>query len=96
VEIESFPTRGQVAAVDASMFPPVLMLRDANGSTAEYPMAGNVVITVIDADGTPRVLTPQQWQERIAGQVQRDKPYYETYDLTFVEETVVGVRLHGR
>jgi hypothetical protein len=89
-EIEAFPGFGFVHAVDASEFPNMAVvddaehltgaearaaleedfgpdggdlpngfyLRNTNPGLAEYPMAGNVVITVTDRDGTERVLTP--------------------------------------
>ncbi len=107
-DIEAFPNFGFVHAVDASEFPPMVIFDDAEfvpGDTpttwtshndtrglSEYPMAGNVVIMIVEADSSEQVVTPQQWEERISAQARSEAAFYEPYHFTFAEGTVVEVR----
>jgi hypothetical protein len=56
------------------------------------PMAGNVVIHVVAADGTATSVAPGQWAERVVVNADGEATWYEPYHLVIVDGTVVEVR----
>jgi hypothetical protein len=72
--------------------PEGVYIRNGAPNPTEYPTVGNVVITIVEADGSEWVATPQQWEERVRARATGEGASYEAYHLTFVDGEIVEVR----
>jgi len=104
---EASPDVGFVHEVDATAFPASVTFDAAvrtGDATWDNPtrdrttstMVGNVVITIVAEGGTETVLTPQQWQERVAANTGGEAPYYEPATFTFAGDEIVEVLVQER
>ncbi|MFA9432938.1 hypothetical protein [Egicoccus sp. AB-alg2] len=53
------------------------------------PMAGNVVITLVDDEGAQRVVSPQEWSRHVKVNADGEASFYEPYHAVVVDGTVV-------